>query len=135
MEKLATQAITSKSNSQSEEQTIKSHSIRNDSAKKDSTIVELSLSSEQATEHAATADTQSQTGCIKESVSQAMQEYFAHLGDQNATNLYQMVLKQVEPALLQAVLDHSKGNQSKASQALGLNRGTLRKKLQQYDIS
>ena len=48
--------------------------------------------------------------------------------------LYQMVLKQVEPALLQAVLDHTGGNQSKASLALGLNRGTLRKKLQQYDI-
>lgn len=96
--------------------------------KKDSTIVELALNSEKA--NILTAQNLS----IKEAVAQSMMQYFAHLGDQNAANLYQMVINEVEPALLNAVLLHTRGNQSKASEALGLNRGTLRKKLQQHGI-
>lgn len=120
---------------------------------KDSTVVELALNSESPTTQNSAAPSpepkselnnsklstaqeqnQEQSLSIKEAVSQAMQQYLAHLGDQNATNLYQMVMSEVEPALLQVVLDHTRGNQSKASTALGLNRGTLRKKLHLYGI-
>lgn len=104
------------------------HSEFSAQTKKDSTIVELALNSEKMSNASA------QNLSIKEAVAQAMQQYFAHLGEQNATNLYQMLMNEVEPALLTAVLNHTRGNQSKAAEALGLNRGTLRKKLQQYGI-
>jgi len=49
--------------------------------------------------------------------------------------LYRLVLAEVEPPLLTAVLDYCQGNQSRAAQLLGMNRGTLRKKLVHYGIS
>jgi Fis family transcriptional regulator len=45
-----------------------------------------------------------------------------------------MVLSQVEEPLMNAVMRYTRNNQSKASTVLGLNRGTLRKKLKQYDM-
>jgi Fis family transcriptional regulator len=44
------------------------------------------------------------------------------------------VLTEVETPLLEAVMKYTKNNQSKAAELLGLNRGTLRKKLKQYDL-
>ena len=49
-------------------------------------------------------------------------------------SLYDMVLHQVEEPLLRAVMDYTQQNQSHASAMLGLNRGTLRKKLRQYGL-
>jgi|GEM_PF-466910 len=77
---------------------------------------------------------QEQELSIKEAVSRSMTLYFEHLGDHDASKLYEMVMGEVEPALLNAVLKHTRGNQSKASIALGINRGTLRKKLHMYGI-
>ena len=48
--------------------------------------------------------------------------------------VYDMVLHCIEKPLLECVMDYAKGNQSKAAEILGLNRNTLRKKLQQHDI-
>jgi Fis family transcriptional regulator len=62
-----------------------------------------------------------------------MDRYFEHLGGQSTVNLYDLVMTEVETPLLMAVLEYTKNNQSKAAEILGLNRGTLRKKLKQYD--
>ena len=43
-------------------------------------------------------------------------------------------VSEVEAPLLETVMNYVKGNQTKASELLGLNRGTLRKKLKQYDL-
>ena len=48
--------------------------------------------------------------------------------------MYQMVLEQVEKPLLEVVMKHSENNQSRASRMLGINRNTLRKKLDTYQI-
>ena len=48
--------------------------------------------------------------------------------------MYDLVLKQIEQPLFEAILEHTKGNQSKAAEYLGLNRGTLRKKLRTYSL-
>ncbi len=64
-----------------------------------------------------------------------LEEYFRDLDGHSPVDLYQFVLTQVEQPLLEAVLRHTRGNQSKAATMLGLNRGTLRKKLKQYDIN
>ena len=71
---------------------------------------------------------------LSEQVKKAMKKYFANLGDANPANIYEMVMAQVEPELLKAVMKHTNNNQSKAANILGLNRATLRKKLYRYKI-
>ncbi|MCA0403055.1 MAG: Fis family transcriptional regulator [Proteobacteria bacterium] len=47
-------------------------------------------------------------------------------------DLYDMILSEVEPPLLQAVMEKKRGNQLQAARMLGISRGTIRKKLQRY---
>ncbi len=68
--------------------------------------------------------------CIKTS----LELYFNDLDGQHSKNLYQMVLREVEKPLFEAVLRHTRGNQTKAAETLGINRTTLRKKLERYDL-
>lgn len=67
-------------------------------------------------------------------VANALQTYFEQLDGHPAANLYEMLITEVEVPLLKATLQHTQGNQSLAAQILGINRGTLRKKLKQYDL-
>lgn len=67
-------------------------------------------------------------------VQQAVEQYFVELEGETATNLYQTILQEVEKPLLEVVLEQTQGNQSKTALILGLNRGTLRKKMQQYGL-
>ena len=47
-------------------------------------------------------------------------------------DLYDMILCEVEPPLLQAVMEKHRSNQLQAAKILGISRGTIRKKLQRY---
>lgn len=47
-------------------------------------------------------------------------------------DLYDMILSEVEPPLLQAVMERRRGNQLQAAKILGISRGTIRKKLLRY---
>lgn len=67
-------------------------------------------------------------------VEKALEDYFAHLEDQHAKNVYDLVIKEVEIGLLNTVMKFAKGNQSKAATWLGIARGTLRKRLAEYGI-
>lgn len=60
--------------------------------------------------------------------------YFSDLDGHKPGNLYDLVLDEVELPLLETVLRHTRGNQSKAAQILGLNRATLRKKLRKHGL-
>lgn len=71
---------------------------------------------------------------LRDCVADAVNAYFGALNGHPAGNLYNMVLAEVEEPLLQAVLKYTNGNQSKASELLGINRGTLRKKLKIYGL-
>lgn len=71
---------------------------------------------------------------LRDSVEIAMRNYFANLDGQDVTNVHQMVLTEVEAPMLEAVMRYCRDNQTKASRVLGLNRGTLRKKLKQYGL-
>ncbi|MDX9874197.1 MAG: DNA-binding transcriptional regulator Fis [Spongiibacteraceae bacterium] len=75
-----------------------------------------------------------QTPTLRDCVAQALANYFKHLDGQPVTDVYNMVLAEVEAPLLEEVLRYTRNNQTKASTLLGLNRGTLRKKLKQYDL-
>ncbi|MDD1608901.1 MAG: Fis family transcriptional regulator [Methylococcaceae bacterium] len=68
-------------------------------------------------------------------VKHTVELYFSQLNGHDATDLYAMVISEVEKPLLEATLAHSGYNQTKAAKALGLSRSTLRKKLDQYGIS
>jgi Fis family transcriptional regulator len=68
-------------------------------------------------------------------VKSMLEDYFKDLDGHPPADLYQMVLQEIEQPLLETVLHYTRGNQSKAALLLGLNRGTLRKKLKQYDIN
>ncbi len=76
----------------------------------------------------------SQAQTLRDSVSIALSNYFKHLDGQPVTDVYNMVLSEVEAPLLEEVLRYTRNNQTKAAVLLGLNRGTLRKKLKQYDL-
>ncbi len=71
---------------------------------------------------------------LRDQVYEALRIYFHNLGDQQPSNLYDLVLREVEPPLLEIVMQRTRGNQTKASDLLGINRGTLRKKLRRYGL-
>lgn len=71
---------------------------------------------------------------LSEAVTIAMDDYFDHLEEEQPADLYQFVLREVEAPLLKVVMERTKHNQSTASQILGLNRGTLRKKLKEHNL-
>lgn len=71
---------------------------------------------------------------LRENVELAMANYFKHLDGQPVSDVYQMVLAEVEAPLLEQVMKYVRNNQTKAAHLLGLNRGTLRKKLKQYGM-
>ena len=71
---------------------------------------------------------------LRQCVRDALEHYFEALDGHECQGLFDLVMGEVEAPLLEAVLDHTDGNQSKAAQVLGINRGTLRKKLKQYNL-
>lgn len=72
---------------------------------------------------------------LSEAVDRILSGWFEAHGNQNmAPGLYDRVLKEVEKPLLRLTLEYTKGNQSEASEVLGINRNTLRKKLKDLDI-
>ncbi len=77
-----------------------------------------------------TAQQQSLRACVE----QAMENYFKHLDGQSVSDVYEMVMAEVEAPMLEIVLKYTRHNQTRAAQVLGLNRGTLRKKLKQYGL-
>ena len=71
---------------------------------------------------------------IQEVAKKSLERYFRDLGEQEPSNVYEMVIATVEKPLLEAVMMRAEGNQSHAAEMLGINRNTLRKKLQQHDL-
>ena len=67
-------------------------------------------------------------------VSKSMRKYFQELDGEKPTDVYSMVLKEVELPLLEIVMKECNENQSKASKILGINRGTLRSKLKEHKL-
>jgi Fis family transcriptional regulator, factor for inversion stimulation protein len=65
-------------------------------------------------------------------VRETLETYFQQLDGHKTTNLYNMVIEEVEAPLFKTIMKHTKNNQSDAATILGISRGTLRKKLKQY---
>ena len=71
---------------------------------------------------------------VCEIVAAAVERYLADLNGTEPSCIYELVMREVERPLLKTVLAHVGGDRSKASKYLGMNRNTLRKKLEQYQI-
>ncbi len=71
---------------------------------------------------------------IQDVVQKSLENYFKSLGDQKPTDIYDMVILAVEEPILKVAMEHADGNQSHAAEILGINRNTLRKKLQHHGL-
>jgi Fis family transcriptional regulator len=71
---------------------------------------------------------------LSQCVKKAVDKYFSQLNGHKAAGLHALVISEVEKPLIEAALDHSGYNQTKAAKVLGLSRSTLRKKMDQYCI-
>ena len=73
-------------------------------------------------------------GALGNMTEEALETYFHTLNGHKPEALYDMVIGEVEKPLFRAVLDYTGGNQSQAADILGINRGTLRKKLRRHGL-
>ena len=72
---------------------------------------------------------------LSAAVKHHLQIYFsAHDGSLPAEGLYDRVLREVERPLIELSLAATRGNQVRAARLLGVNRNTLRKKIQKLRI-
>ncbi len=71
---------------------------------------------------------------IDECVRASVEQYFRDLRGATPADLHELFLAAAEKPLLEVVLRHADGNQSKAAEWLGINRNTLRRKLLDHRI-
>ena len=71
---------------------------------------------------------------LRKHTEEALSRYFKSLNGDRPGDLYEFVMSEVEEPLFKAVMDYTDGNQSRAAGILGINRGTLRKKLKAYSL-
>jgi Fis family transcriptional regulator len=83
---------------------------------------------------AATSPVAMKTKPLSSFTGECLHDYFESLNGHKPGDLYQLVIGEVEKPLLHAVLTYTNGNQSEAAEILGINRGTLRKKLKTYKL-
>jgi Fis family transcriptional regulator len=68
--------------------------------------------------------------CVRDS----LEQYFKDLRGAEPHSLHDMILAAAERPLLEVVMKHAEGNQSKAAEWLGVNRNTLRRKLVDHKL-
>lgn len=71
---------------------------------------------------------------VRQFTEDALRTYFKNLNGHKPKEIYTLVLGEVEPPMFRVVLEYAEGNQSLASEILGISRATLRKKLKQYRL-
>ena len=84
--------------------------------------------------HRTRADADARDNELTSTVRKVMRQYFKDLDGEKCTGIYEMVVNAVEKPMLEVVMLQAQGNQTRAAELLGLNRNTLRKKLQQHGL-
>ena len=75
-----------------------------------------------------------QTIPLRQHVKITVSQYLQDMGNTVPENLYQMLLAEIEPPLIEEILKRTGGNQSRAAGMLGITRNTLRTKIHRYSI-
>ena len=84
--------------------------------------------------HRTRGDADARDNELTSTVRKVMRQYFKDLDGEKCTGIYEMVVCAVERPMLEVVMFQAQGNQTRAAELLGLNRNTLRKKLQQHGL-
>ena len=71
---------------------------------------------------------------LHDAVKRSLERYFRDMDGEKPTSIYAMVLKNVEKPMIELVLGQAEGNLTHAATMLGIDRNTLRKKMQQLRI-
>lgn len=71
---------------------------------------------------------------LADAVRRSLERYFRDMDGETPTGIYDMVLRNVEKPMIEIVLGKAEGNQTLAAAMLGIDRNTLRKKMQQHRI-
>ena len=90
------------------------------------------MSTEKTQESATEADN---TLPLRKNVQEAIRRYLEDMGNSQPDSLYRTLMAEVEPPLIEEVLDYTRGNQSRTARILGMTRNTLRTKLNRYNIT
>ena len=72
--------------------------------------------------------------CLNAFVGRVVRQYLEDMGSTPPDNLFQVILTEVERPMIQAVLEHTGGNQSQAAELLGITRATLRSRIKRYQL-
>ena len=86
------------------------------------------------TRTAARAESAERENELSLTVRKMMKQYFKDLDGEKPSGIYNMVVICVEKPLLEVIMYHAQGNQTRAAELLGINRNTLRKKLLEHGI-
>ncbi len=98
-------------------------------------MFEQNLTSEALTVTTVTSQDQITQKPLRDSVKASLKNYLAQLNGQEVDDLYELVLAEVEQPLLDTIMQYTRGNQTRAATMMGINRGTLRKKLKKYGMN
>lgn len=71
---------------------------------------------------------------LQQAVANTLNNYFVQIGQEQPINLYDILFEEIERPLLEVLIAHTQYNQVKMANMLGISRGTLRKKLKQYNM-
>ncbi|SET84887.1 DNA-binding transcriptional regulator Fis [Thalassotalea agarivorans] len=84
-----------------------------------------------------TGDLQTQTKAspLRAQAKVAIKNYLSQLNGNDVDDMYELVLSEIEAPMLEEVMQYTRGNQTRAANLLGINRGTLRKKLKKYGMN
>lgn len=74
------------------------------------------------------------TADLPECINAKLERYFKQLKGERAFGVHKMVLQESESITIKFVLNMVEQNQSEASRILGMNRGTLKKKIEFYKL-
>ena len=67
-------------------------------------------------------------------VTDKITQFLSHLGGHYPKDLYKLLMAKMEKPMIAEVLRHTGGNQLQAAKILGINRGTLARKVQLHNI-
>ncbi len=79
--------------------------------------------------------TQTKTSPLRSQAKIAISNYLSQLNGNDVDDMYDLVLSEIEAPMLEEVMMYTRGNQTRAANLLGINRGTLRKKLKKYGMN